>query len=232
MAAMTQRVLITGGTGGLGLHVTQAFLGTGASLIVTVENEGQRRRLADAVGDDLGRIQTPQVDLTDEDGVRAVIDDAGPLHAVVHLVGGFAMGELDTAELSSLRAQLELNVVTGFLVLKHALRVMKPAGHGRIVTVGSKAVLDPPGSLPIYAAAKAALVAMTRAAAAETVGTDITANYVLPSVIDTPANRAAMGDAQADRWVRPERLAETILFLCSDAAGDLRGSGLHTFASS
>jgi len=226
-----RRVLLTGGCGGLGLHVAQAFLVRGDDLTVPIANAGRRQRLVDALGEDMARVETPIADLTDETAVRALFEGRTPPHALVHLVGGFAMGDLDTASLTTLREQLDLNVVTTFLMLRYGLAAMKAAGHGRIVTVASKAALQPAPGLGIYAAAKAAVLALTQAAAEETKGSDVTANAVLPTVIDTPANRAAMGDAEGDTWVRPERLAETIVFLCSDAAGDLRGSPVRVFGS-
>lgn len=236
MPGMTERqVLITGGSGGLGVHVTQAFLatddGTQRRIVVPIPDARQETRLREAFGDDCDRIDAPRVDLTDEAAVASLIGGMSSLDAVVHLVGGFAMGELHEAELSTLQQQLDINVRTTFLVLKHSLTAMRTQGRGRIVTVGSKAAAAPVAGLGIYAAAKAAVVALTQAAAEETKGTDITANCVMPTVIDTPANRAAMGDADAPNWVRPERLAATIHFLCSDAAGDLRGSPLRTFGS-
>ena len=106
---------------------------------------------------------------------------------------------------------------------------MKEGGYGRIVTVGSRAAVEPASGLAAYGAAKAAVIALTRSVAEETRELDITANSVLPSVIDTPANRAAMGDAEASKWVTPERLAEAIAYLGSEAAGDLRGTTLPVY---
>jgi len=194
-----------------------------------MQDDTQHARLAQGLGTDLARVKAPVVDLTQEAAVRELFAALPRVDAIVHLVGGFAMGRLVDTELDTVRHQLDLNVVTTFLVLKHGLAKLQKTGRGRIVTVASKAALDPPAELGVYAAAKSAVLALTRAAAAETQGTDIAANCVLPTVIDTPANRSAMGDDQAKTWVRPKRLAETIRFLCSDAAGDLRGSPLYTF---
>ena len=227
---MSQRsVVITGGSGGLGLVVARTFLDGGDDLVLPMQDDTQHARLAQGLGTDLARVKAPVVDLTQEAAVRELFAALPRVDAIVHLVGGFAMGRLVDTELDTVRHQLDLNVVTTFLVLKHGLAKLQKTGRGRIVTVASKAALDPPAELGVYAAAKSAVLALTRAAAAETQGTDIAANCVLPTVIDTPANRSAMGDDQAKTWVRPKRLAETIRFLCSDAAGDLRGSPLYTF---
>ncbi|MBL4689445.1 MAG: SDR family oxidoreductase [Nannocystaceae bacterium] len=226
-----RHVLITGGGGGLGLHVTHAFLSSGARLTVPVRDDADRERLREALGEDIGRVKMPQADLTDEASVETLLAGDSPPDALVHLVGGFAMGPLDEATLATYEQQMDLNVRTTFLLLKHGIAAMRTVGHGRIVTVASKAALEPMAGMGLYGAAKAAVLALTQAAACETKGTGITANTVLPSIIDTPANRAAMGDADAHTWVQPERLAATILFLCSDAGGDLRGSAVRTYGS-
>jgi NAD(P)-dependent dehydrogenase (short-subunit alcohol dehydrogenase family) len=101
--------------------------------------------------------------------------------------------------------------------------------YGRIVTVGSRGAVQPAGQLAVYCAAKAGVVALTKAIADETKGTGVTANVVLPSVIDTPGNREAMGTDQADQWVTPESLGQVIAFLASDAAKDMRGAAVPVY---
>jgi NAD(P)-dependent dehydrogenase (short-subunit alcohol dehydrogenase family) len=122
-----------------------------------------------------------------------------------------------------------LNLNTTFLVCKHSLRKMQSQNYGRIVTVGSRGAVEPGAQLAAYCASKAGVVALTQAIAAETKGTDITANTVLPSTIDTPTNRAAMGADNAAQWVSPESLAGVICFLASEAAGDLRGAAIPVY---
>ncbi|MEX1366223.1 MAG: 3-oxoacyl-ACP reductase FabG [Nannocystaceae bacterium] len=224
-----RHVLITGGSGGLGTAVTALLLQRGARLTVPVVDDVQAQRLGEALGDAAAGVATPRADLRREDDVTRVVDGMDRVDAAVCLVGGFAMGAVETFEADALRDQLELNVVTTFLVLKHAVRRMKEGGYGRIVTVGSRAAVEPGPNLAAYAAAKAGVIALTKAVAEETRELDITANCVLPSIIDTPANRAAMGDAQAGQWVTPARLAESIAFLASEAAGDVRGATLPVY---
>lgn len=222
-------VLITGGSGGLGTAVTALFLERQAHVTVPVVDERQQEYLRRDLGDDAARVAQPRADLRDEADVQRVIDGMERVDAVVHLVGGFAMGATDGFALDDFRGQLELNVVTAFLVIKHGLRRMKERGYGRIVTVGSRAAVEPAAQMAAYSAAKAAVVALTRSVAAETTALDITANCVLPSVIDTPANRAAMGEDEAHKWVAPRRLADAIAWLASEGAGDLRGTAVRIY---
>jgi NAD(P)-dependent dehydrogenase (short-subunit alcohol dehydrogenase family) len=229
MSMKDRHVLVTGGSGGLGTAVTATLLARGAILTVPVVDEGQAEHLRAALGDAAAAVAQPRADLRDEAAVQRVVDGMARVDAVVHLVGGFAMGPTDTFSLEAFRRQLELNLVTAFLVIKHGLRRMKAGGYGRIVAVASRAAVEPGPELAAYAAAKAGLVGLVRSVAEETRALDVTANCVLPSVIDTPANRAAMGDAEAHKWVTPARLAEAIAFLASDAAGDLRGAALPVY---
>ncbi len=226
-----RHVLCTGGTGGLGSKVTTALVRRGARVTVPV----YARKEADRLLADLGPLSTHvmlvEADLRDEAKVAELVAGMPRLDALVHLVGGFAMGPTATFSLTQYREQVDLNLTITFLAIKHTLARMQSAGYGRIVTVASRAALEPSGQSSVYSACKAAVLAFTRAVADETRGTGITANCVLPSIIDTPANRAAMGEAEASKWVKPERLAETIAFLASDEAGDLRGSAVQVYGS-
>jgi NAD(P)-dependent dehydrogenase (short-subunit alcohol dehydrogenase family) len=224
-----QHVLCTGGSGALGSRVTTALVRRGARVTVPVFQRSEGDRLRTDLGPLASHVVLVEADLRDEAAVAALVDGMPKLGALVHLVGGFAMGPTAGFTLEQFRLQVDLNLTITFLVVKHALRRMQGTGTGRIVTVASRSALEPKGETAVYSACKAAVLAFTKAVADETRGSNITANCVLPSIIDTPANRAAMGDADAAKWVRPERLAETIAFLASEEAGDLRGSALTVY---
>jgi NAD(P)-dependent dehydrogenase (short-subunit alcohol dehydrogenase family) len=219
-----REVLVTGGGGGLGLLVTREIVARGARVTATTFAPGE----GNALGDD--RIALVQADLRREDDVARVVSGMKRIDALVHMVGGFAMGDTREFSLETYREQIDLNLTATFLTVRAVLGPMRSAGYGRIVTVASRAALEPAPGQAVYAAAKAGVLAFTRAVAEECRGTGVTANAVLPSIIDTPANRAAMGEANADKWVKPERLAKVIAFLCSDEAGDLRGTALQAYA--
>jgi NAD(P)-dependent dehydrogenase (short-subunit alcohol dehydrogenase family) len=108
---------------------------------------------------------------------------------------------------------------------------MKKNNYGRIVTVSSRVALEPAAQMAAYSASKAGVIALTKSIAEETKGTGITANTILPSIIDTPSNRKSMGEKNVHNWVKPESLAETICFLASEKAGDLRGAALSVYGN-
>lgn len=217
-----RHVIITGGAGGLGVTVVEEALSRGAR--VTVPHLG--RHGLERLEARLGRpdaLTLVEADLTQEGDVAKLF--AGSLDALIHLMGGFTMEPLHEMELSDFRSHIDLQLTGTFLCCKHALRRMHDSGYGRIVTVGSKAVDIPMAQMGAYAAGKAGVVALTRTIAEEAKSLDdVTANVVLPSVIDTPANRQAMGTDDRHKWVKPSNLAETICFLASEAARDLRGA--------
>lgn len=230
-AMKDRHLLITGGTGGLGVAVTRLALERGATVTVPYVDESELARLDDLGDDAKARLTFVQADLAKEDDVARVVADMKKLDALVHLVGGFTMGPTHEVSLDDWRAHHDLTLTTTFLCCKHALGPMREAGYGRIVTIGSKAAEVVMGQMAAYSAAKAGVVALTKVIAEEHKGTDITANCVLPSVIDTAANREAMGDEDAHRWVTPASLAESILFLASEAAGDLRGAAVPVYGN-
>jgi len=225
-----RHILITGGTGGLGRGVTAVALAQGATVTIPyVSAKGLDRLKSQLSPAALSRVRFMAADLSDEAAVISLIESHDRLDATIHLVGGFAMGPTPDFSFAEWRQQLDLNLNTTFLVCKHSLKKMLKQDSGRIVTVGSRGAVQPGGQLAAYCASKAGVVALTQAIADETKGTGVTANVVLPSVIDTPANREAMGADQADQWVKPESLAEVICFLASDAAKDLRGAAVPVY---
>nr|WP_233258325.1 SDR family oxidoreductase [[Phormidium] sp. ETS-05] len=141
------------------------------------------------------------------------------------------MGKTHEYSYEAFQYQLEMNLHTSFLVAKHCLRRMLETGYGRMVMISSRVTEQPLGQMAAYGAAKAGLEGMTRAIAEETKGTNITANVVSPSIIDTPGTRQAMGPEKAVNWVKADSLAEVICFLASEAAGDIRGAVVPVYGN-
>jgi len=227
---MSASALITGGTGGLGAAITQAFLDGGWRVVVPVFDERERERL-----DAHERLVLEPADLADGRSTSAVAqlaagDPAAPLQAVVNLVGGFAAaGRVHETPVEDYEAQLRLNLRPTYLVCHAAIPHLQAAGGGAIVCVASRAALRPFAGAAGYIVAKAAVLAFVDVLAAEYRDDGIRANAILPSVIDTPANRASMPDADWSRWVAPAQIASVVRFLCEDGAGVVSGAHVPVY---
>lgn len=229
MGLESKVVIVTGANGGLGSHVTNAFLEAGArvigvSLSITAAEFPYPRFSA---------IPATIANLGDAQALAgAVIAQAGRVDALVHLVGGFAGGktvaETDDATLDRM---LELNLGSTFHLLRAVLPGMRKQGSGRILAIGSKAAVEPAPMAGAYAASKAALVSLIRTVAREERPHGITANAVLPGTMDTPANRAAMPDADPAKWVQPAQVASLLVHLASDAASQISGAVIPIYGS-
>ncbi|MBD2664030.1 short-chain dehydrogenase/reductase SDR [Richelia sinica FACHB-800] len=227
-----KQVLLTGGTGGLGLGVTPTVLAQGGEVTIPYRSPKDVERLKGVISPaDFARIQFIQADLGEEAAVANIVSRMGRVDVLIHLVGGFSMGKTHEYSYSDWQQQLDLNLNTTFLTCKYSLKSMVENGYGRIVTVGARAGVEPGGLLAAYSTAKAGVIALTKAIANETKGTNITANIVLPSTIDTPINREAMGAENADKWVKPESIGQVICFLASEAAKDIRGAAIPVYGS-
>lgn len=205
-----RHVVVTGGTGGLGGAVVDAFVAAGATCHVPVLGAVPAELAGRA-----GVVPAPDVDLTGERAVEAFYAGLPPLAASVHLAGGFRAAPIADTARADLDHLVALNLVTTFLCCREAVKALRRAGGGRIVNVGARVVEAPAGGMVAYTATKSAVAGLTRALAEEVRQEGILVNAVLPSIIDTPANRAAMPSARFDRWPRPAELARAILWLAS-----------------
>jgi NAD(P)-dependent dehydrogenase (short-subunit alcohol dehydrogenase family) len=166
--------------------------------------------------------------VTDAENVRRLVAEVTARHrrldALVNTVGGFAAGDLLATDERAWDAMLTLNLRSAYLCCRAALPAMLAAGRGRIVNVASRSVVPPAGGFLAYTVSKAGVIALTQALAQEVRGRGVTVNAVLPSTMDTEANRRAMPDANRRTWVTPDSVARAILFLASDAAADVTGT--------
>lgn len=164
---------------------------------------------------------------------KAVLENHGKIDILVNLVGGFVGGirVIETSE-EQWDKMMSLNLKTAFLCCRNLLPIMMKKKSGRIITIGGRGAVQPAAGLSAYSASKAALINLTQTLAAEVREENITANVVIPSIIDTSENRKAMPDANFDNWVKPEILAQTILFLCSDEAADISGTVVPVYGKS
>ena len=223
---MDGTVVVTGGTGGLGAAVTRTLLDQGWRVVVPWYAEAELERV-----DEHERLSLVQADLTDPasagDAVAAAGDD---LRALVNLVGGFAMGDrVHETPVEEFEKQLRLNLRPTYLMCAAAIPAMLAAGGGAIVCVSSRAAVRPFAGAAGYIASKAAVLAFVDALHAEYKDDGIRANAILPSTIDTPANRRSMPDADFDTWVKPDEIARVIAFLCSDDGAVTSGAHVPVY---
>ncbi|HEX2480904.1 MAG TPA: SDR family NAD(P)-dependent oxidoreductase [Methylomirabilota bacterium] len=222
-------VLITGGTGALGAAVALAVLEAGATAIVTYRDARDRDTMTErAPTTARERLHALRADVTDGESVRRLVEDAMARHrrvdALVNAVGGFAGGDLLATDERAWDAMLTLNLRSAYLCCRAALPGMLATRRGRIVNVASRSVVPPAGGFIAYTVAKAGVIALTQALAHEVRGRGVTVNAVLPSTMDTEANRRAMPSADRSGWVAPESVARAIMFLVSDGAADVTGT--------
>jgi NAD(P)-dependent dehydrogenase (short-subunit alcohol dehydrogenase family) len=223
MSEFSKRViLITGATGGLGDPVTKMFLDAGA-MVAGVWSTSKPLDLQ------ASRFMGVQADLTTAAGARSAVEqvlkEAKRIDGLLHLLGGFAGGKpVAETDDETWDRMMRLNLNAAFYTMRAVLPHMLKARQGRIVAIGSRTGVEPVAALSAYGASKAGLIALVRTIAAEVKDAGITANVVLPSVIDTPANRQAFPNADFSKWVKPEAIANLLLWLASDAAADVNGA--------
>jgi NAD(P)-dependent dehydrogenase (short-subunit alcohol dehydrogenase family) len=207
-------IVVTGGTGALGAGVVDVLLERGATIHLPMVEPELPKHLS---WRDHERVHaTPKVSLDDEAQVSGFYERLPGLWASIHLVGGFAMAPIAGISLADFEKQWRLNTVTCFLTCREAVKAMRrTGGGGRIVNVAARPVVAPVGGMLAYVASKAGVASITQALAAELLAEDILVNAVVPSVIDTVANRAAMPNADHGSWPKPAQIAQTIAFLSS-----------------
>lgn len=234
MHDMSDRVaIITGAAGNLGTAVARLFRRAGARTVLAARSADRLRQLFPEGADSPDHLLAA-VDLTDPAATAAMIDAAkarfGRLDVLVTTTGGFRGGKPVQAEaLETWDAMFAVNLRTTLLPCRAVVPHFLAQGSGRIVTVGAGAALHGVAGLAAYNAAKSAVLSLTQTLAAELKPAGITANCVLPGIIDTPENRAAMPEADRNTWVAPKAIAEVILFLASDAARAVTGAVLPVF---
>ena len=222
---MGSTAVVTGGTGGLGSAVTQRLLDDGWRVVVPWIVESELARLPAHP-----QLELVEADLFDADGVAGVIDKAvsdprAPLTAVANLVGGFAMGpRVHETPIDEFERLLRLNLRPTYLTTQAALPHLMKAGGGSIVAVSAKAAFAPFAGAASYLTAKAAVWALVNSLAVEYKADGIRVNAILPSVIDTPANREGQPEASRASWVSPASIADVIAFLFSDQAASITGA--------
>jgi NAD(P)-dependent dehydrogenase (short-subunit alcohol dehydrogenase family) len=231
--------VITGATGALGSVVTREMLGKGASVVVLYRSEDKFQTLWKSVGGDGDRLVGVIGDVTKENDCLSLVEEAirrhGRVDILLNIVGGYAGGSTVTeTSKEEWDRMMGLNLRSVFYCSKAVLPHMMEQDYGKIVSVSAKSA-EPSGRKAksgAYVISKAGVRVLTEVIAEEVLGYEINVNCVVPSVIDTPANRTMFPKAKFGRWVPPEEIAETILFLASDASRPIRGAAVPVFGRS
>jgi NAD(P)-dependent dehydrogenase (short-subunit alcohol dehydrogenase family) len=220
-------VLITGAKGGLGSFVTEAFLAAGDTVIGTSKSiqtsDFTNPRFVAMASDLTDATSTSQL-------VECVMERFRRIDVLVHVMGGFsggkAIGETDDATWDRM---MNLNLRSGFYILRAVIPAMRAAGSGRIVAIASRAAAEPAANIAAYGASKAALVSLAKSAALENKDRGITVNTILPGTMNTDANRKSDSAADFSRWVPPENVADLVVFLSSEAASQITGAAIPVY---
>lgn len=218
---MVRSVIVTGGFGILGHAVAQAFAASGDK----VARIDYAQQPSEPV---TGALDIGGVDLTASAATQAAVDKVlaahGSIDVLVNVAGGFAWETLEGGSLDTFARMHAMNLVTNATITKLALPALKASASGRIINIGAGGAIKAAMGMGAYAASKAGVHRLTEALAEELAGTSVTVNAVLPSIIDTPTNRADMPDADFSTWVQPAAIAEVIGFLASPAARSITGA--------
>ena len=228
-----RHVVVTGGTGALGTAVVGALIEAGATCHVPYRHEDEAQRFPYR---DSSRVSLVALgDLSDEAAVNNFYGGLSRLWASIHIAGGFAFGPIEKSDKALLMGQIESNLVSAYLCSRAAVSAFrKAAGGGRIVNIAARPALEPRSgaSMTAYTATKAGLAGFTQALAEEVAKDGILVNAVAPSIMDTPANRAAMPKADFAAWPKVEEVAATILFLASPQNAVTRGAIVPVYGKS
>jgi NAD(P)-dependent dehydrogenase (short-subunit alcohol dehydrogenase family) len=217
-------VLVAGGTGYLGTAVVRELIASGYPVTATWVVPGERERLA------AEPVDLVQVDLFDADATEAAVGGIDDLQAVVNLVGGYAVGpHVHETEPDQFERLMRLNVMPAFLLARVTMPRLQERGGGAFVGVSARAALRPFPGAAGYIASKAALLALIQALDTEYKRHGIRCNAIVPSVIDTPANREAEPDADHSKWVKPEAIAKVVRFLVSEDSEPISGAAVPVY---
>lgn len=226
-------VVITGGTGALGAMLVKKFLNSGAVTISSFHNEKE----ADKLKMENSKVELVELDILQEEQLLKTIPNLvkkfGTIDILVNVVGGYLGGtSINDLSESEWDAMINLNLKSAFLITKHVIPVMISRKGGSIVHISSRTGQKSEGGDSAYAASKAGLIRFVESAAQEFKDSGININCILPTTIDTEANRKAMPNADFSKWLSTEDLSNVILFLCSSGAHVINGSAIPTYGLS
>jgi NAD(P)-dependent dehydrogenase (short-subunit alcohol dehydrogenase family) len=227
-------VLVTGGTGALGCAIVKSFTACNAIVISTYIVDKKTEQLE---SQSKSKVHLLKVDITNEEEVRnlssSILREYGLIHVLVNVVGGYLGGKsVAEHDEKDWDLMMNMNLKSAYLISKHVIPIMISSRNGKIVHISSKTGLKTAGYDSAYAASKAGLIRLVDSLAEEVKEFSINVNCIMPSIIDTKANRTAMPNADFSKWVKPQDLANVVLFLCSEDAKVITGAAIPTYGFS
>lgn len=227
-------VLVTGGSGGLGIEVGHAFLKTGASLVLTYYSDNSLPILKSKIGDSLKNVVLLRGDFKREEDSKTLVSEVlkkfGKIDVLANVVGGYIAGKpvTEIAE-KEWDEMMTLNLKTAFLLSKHVVAQMIKQGSGKVIHVAARPGLKGTGYDAAYVASKSGVLRLVESLSEEVKAKGINVNCILPSIIDTEENRIAMPGADYAKWVKPSEIAKVILFLSSDDSKPINGAAIPVY---
>jgi NAD(P)-dependent dehydrogenase (short-subunit alcohol dehydrogenase family) len=228
--------IVTGATGALGRVVTKMLLSEGARVVSTFRSDGKRSELGDFVGEGGKMLTSIQVDVTDEKSVQAMFQKVSDMYSrvdiLLNIVGAYKGGaDVANTKESDWDFMMNVNLKSAFLCCKTALPYMQNQNYGKIVNVSSRTAVEKRyrSKSGAYAVSKAGVIVLTETVAEEVKKYDINVNCIMPSTIDTLANRRDFTDADFSKWVKPDQIAKVILFMVSDDSKIISGASIPVY---
>ncbi len=233
MSEIPRTVIVAGGTGALGGSVARAFLTDGARVVVTSQRQQEIDELSESAGKN-PMLSGATLDATDEIAAAKFIADTesrfGPVDSLVVTIGGYAGGKnLWETSIATYEQMLNLNLRAAFIMARAVLPGMIKRNRGAIVNIASRAAYERSATAAMYAASKAGVLALFNSLAEEVKPYNINVNSIVPSIMDTPANRRAMPKADFSIWPKTDDIAKVIVFLCSDGAKVIHGAAVPVY---
>lgn len=234
---INRTVIITGATGNLGTAVAQKFLRSSANLVLTDRGVGRLEKRFPELIESKQYLFADSVDVTNPDSVIKLIEKVlaqfKHIDVLVNSVGGYRAGTpLTDTPVDTLDAMFALNTHSVYVISQTVLPHMIQEKRGKIINIAARAGLRGSANMSAYSVSKSAVIRLTESMAAEVRNIGINVNCILPGTIDTPQNREAMPDANHEKWVKPESLADVIFFLASEAARDIHGAAIPVYGNS
>ena len=229
-------VLVTGGTGALGQSISLDFLRSGANVIITYVDDNEIKSLESKLEGFRGKIMLIKVNLMNEGEVKKLVSDIinanDKIDVLINTVGGYRAGQpITQISERDWDLMMNLNLKTAFLISKHVVSEMEKQGQGKVIHVAARSGLKGSGNDAAYVASKSGILRLVESLSEEVKDNGINVNCVLPSIIDSNANRQAMPDEDFSKWVSPFEISKVILFLASEESNSINGASIPVYGT-